>query len=78
MAKTKKADVKMVEKERVSKVLIEGGIGGDLTILSGDLFGFTKGSFVVRTDVCDIQVKLISPKAGITRYELIEEDGDEN
>lgn len=71
--KEKKVDVKAVEKERVSKILRESATGEGLEILDGEAFGFTKGSFVVRTAVCDIQVKIISPKAGVTRYSEVEE-----
>ena len=71
--KEKKVDVKAVEKERVSKILRESATVKGLEILDGEAFGFTKGSFVVRTAVCDIQVKIISPKAGVTRYSEVEE-----
>lgn len=71
--KEKKVDVKTVEKERISKILRESATAGGLEILDGEAFGFTKGSFVVRAAFCDIQVKIISPKAGVTRYSEVEE-----
>lgn len=72
--KEKKVDVKAVEKERISNILRECcSIAEGLEIQDGEAFGFTKSSFVVRTAVCDIQVKIISPKAGVTRYSEVEE-----
>lgn len=37
-------------------------------------YGFTKGTILVRGKDCDLQIKLITPKSGITRYEALEEE----
>ena len=42
-----------------------------------DVYGFTDGTLVVAMDKCDIQIKLIAPKAGIDRYEKLEEEEEE-
>jgi hypothetical protein len=46
-------------------------------VKDGAEFGFTKGSFIVVDPATDVQVKLISPKAGMTRYEIPVEGTDE-
>ena len=66
--KERKVDVKAVEKERVSKVLSAAALEGGFEVIEGEKFGFTKGSFVVRTAVCDVQIKVITPKSGVTHY----------
>lgn len=74
MAKSvKKVDVKKVEKLKVSELIKNSFDTNEVyEILEGEDFGFTEGTIVLRTKTCDIQVKLITPKAGITHYEAIE------
>ena len=45
-----------------------GGMRND-----GKTFGMTAGTLVVRMGETDIQLKPITPKTGITRYEVVEE-----
>ena len=73
MAKTvKKVDPKAVEKEKIMKVITDALATAGLTVTDGAEFGMSKGTVVVSTDVTDIQIKPITPKAGITRYEKVE------
>lgn len=73
MAKTKKkVDVKKVAKLDLSKKLAEFLTAQGLEVLDGADFGFTEGTIVVRGEVCDVQIKLITPKAGLQRYEPVE------
>lgn len=78
MAKTvKKIDVKKIAKTEVStqvKGLFEG-LG--IKVEDGVAFGFTEGTLVLALEKCDVQVKLITPKAGVDRYEKLEEEVDE-
>ena len=37
-------------------------------------YGFTEGTLVVETEACDVQVKFITPEAGVTKYEVVSED----
>lgn len=69
----KKVDVKKVAKLDLSKKLVEFLTEQGLEVLDGADFGFTEGTVVVRGEVCDIQVKLITPKAGLQRYEPVVE-----
>ena len=73
--KVKKVDVKKVSKMQVSKELMEYFVGKGAKIDDGKKFGFTEGTLVLHMDNTDIQIKLITPKAGVTHYEeLVEEE----
>lgn len=70
----KKVDVKKVSKIEVSaqiKELFEG-LGFEISL--GEDFGFTSGTLVLKSENCDVQIKLITPKAGIDRYCKLEEE----
>lgn len=75
MAKEKKVDLKKVAKENLSKeiaqFLIDRGYGVKTDVAE---FGFSGGTLVVEDPATDIQVKFVTPKAGITRYEAKVED----
>ena len=70
MAKiVKKVDPKAVAKSTLMdsiKVFLESQ---DLEVLDGKTFGMTAGTLVVRMGETDIQLKPITPKTGVTRYE---------
>ncbi len=76
---TKKVDVKAVAKNEVMAVIINALTEkfGETAVHSNSAdYGFTKGTVVVNHPTCDIQIKPITPKAGVTRYEVEEEDGE--
>lgn len=74
MAKAvKKVDPKAVEKASIMSKVAEALGSQGLEVLDGEAFGMTKGTLVVRTAVCDVQIKPITPKAGVVRYEVGEE-----
>ena len=73
----KKVDVKKVAKVEVSKEVRELFEGLGVEVLDGADFGFTSGTLVARLEKCDVQIKLITPKAGIDRYESLEEEEEE-
>lgn len=70
----KKVDVKKVTKMSVSAQITEFFTGLGVEILDGKDFGFTEGTLVLRGEKCDVQIKLITPKAGVERYELLVEE----
>ena len=72
MAKTKKVNVKDEMKKMVKNEISEKlrNLGN---FSEGKEYGFTKDTLILHTTECDIQIKLVTPKTGITRYE-IEED----
>ena len=77
MAKKKvdyKKEEKMAVKGSVQELFQELGF----VVNDGkDVYGFTDGTLVVEMSKCDIQIKLISPKSGIDRYEKLEEEEEE-
>lgn len=73
MKKTKKVNPKDVQKKEV-KAILTNALNALGAIEEGKEFGFTKDTLVVHADTCDIQVKLITPKTGVLRYEKEEEE----
>jgi len=71
-AKGKKVDVKKAAKQELSNLfkefLIEKGI--EVSDNAED-FAFTQGTLVVHMEKTDVQVKLITPKAGLERYQQV-------
>ena len=74
--KEKKVDVKAVAKASLMKTIKESLEQLEIQVLDGDKFGFTSGTLVIRMGETDIQLKPIVPKAGVTRYEEVEESGE--
>ena len=74
--KEKKVDVKAVAKTNLMKTVRESLEQLEITVLDGDKFGFTSGTLVIRMGETDIQLKPIVPKAGVNRYEEVEESGE--
>jgi hypothetical protein len=70
----KKVDVKKVSKKEVSTQIMELFNGLGMEIEDGVLYGFTEGTLVLHMEKCDVQIKLITPKAGVERYEILEEE----
>ena len=74
---TKKVDVKKVSKLELSKLLAEFLTEKGIPVqTNAEDFGFTEGTLVVGTEACDVQVKFITPKAGVTKYETVTEDAE--
>lgn len=73
----KKVDVKKVAKKEVSSQIMEMFKGLDMEISDGVLYGFTEGTLVLHMEKCDVQIKLITPKAGIDKYEMLEDEIEE-
>ena len=80
--KGKKVDVKRVAKQELSDLFEEFLIEKGIKVSSNaDDFAFTQGTLVVHMEDTDVQVKLITPKAGLKRYQEVvyvtEEEYDE-
>ena len=73
MKKTKKVNPKDTLKTSIKNEIREklGMIG---TIEDGSEYGFTKDTLVLHSDTYDVQIKLITPKSGVDRYEKMEEE----
>lgn len=71
---TKKVDVKKTSKLALSEVLADFLRENNITVRTNyEDYGFTEGTLLVETDDCDVQVKLITPKANDTRYAVLSE-----
>ena len=80
--KGKKVDVKRVAKQELSELFEEFLVEKGIKVSSNaDDFAFTQGTLVVHMEDTDVQVKLITPKAGLKRYQEVvyvtEEEYDE-
>ena len=74
---TKKVDVKKVSKMEVSQIIRELFEEKGIEVGNGQDYGMTEGTLILAMEKCDIQIKLITPKAGLDRYELLEEEDEE-
>ena len=73
-----KKSVKKVNPKDTLKATIKDAIRSALAeqgeFLEGKDFGFTKDTLILRTAECDVQIKLITPKTGMLRYEVETEE----
>ena len=74
--KIKKINPKDTQKNEVMNVVRNALTKAGYEILDGEDFAMTKGTVVVRAGVCDVQLKPITPKAGIDRYEVVEDNAE--
>ena len=74
---TKKVDFKKAAKAGVSTQIREFFENQGIEVGNGVDYGCTDGTLVLHMEKCDVQVKLITPKAGLERYELLEEEEEE-
>ena len=74
MKKAKKIDVKKEAKRGLSEFIGQLLNSSDIAIERGTEFGFTEGTIVAHLDEVDVQIKLITPKSGLTRYEKIADE----
>ena len=74
---TKKVDVKKVVKLEVSVKVAEFLESIGISVEQGTDYGFTEGTLVAHLEKADVQIKLITPKAGIDRYQKLEDEEDE-
>ena len=77
MKKTKKIDVKKEAKRGLSELIGQLLNSSDIAIERGTEFGFTEGTIVAHLDEVDVQIKLITPKSGLIRYEKIADEDSE-
>ena len=74
--KMKKINPKDTQKNEVMTVVREALDNAGYEVLDGEDFAMTKGTVVIRAGVCDVQLKPITPKAGIDRYEVVDDDAE--
>lgn len=70
--KGKKVDVKKLAKQELSNLIKEFLLEKGIEVSSNaEDYGFTQGTLVVHMEKTDVQVKLITPKAGLERYQQV-------
>jgi hypothetical protein len=70
--KSKKVDVKKLAKQELSDLFKEFLMEKGIEVSSNaEDYGFTQGTLIVHMENTDVQVKLITPKAGLTRYQQV-------
>ena len=74
MAKTKKINPKEIGKNKVMEMLKECLTQNNIPFENGEEFGFTKGTLVLHLEEFDMQLKPITPKTGVERYEKLEDE----
>ena len=74
----KKVDVKKVEKERIAQIVREALEAAGYGVEDGADYGFSGGTLVARGAKVDVQIKPITPKAGVDRYEALEVEVEES
>lgn len=70
----KKVDFKKIAKGQVNKYIVEALKALGIEASDGEDYGFTEGTIVAHMEKTDIQIKLITPKAGLERYKRLEEE----
>lgn len=72
--KTKKVNPKDIAKTEVMAIIEKALLENGYTIEDGVEYGMTKGTIIVNHKIADVQIKPISPKAGLDRYEVVTEE----
>ena len=72
--KAKKVNPKDIAKKEVMEIIQRALQENDIEFKDGADYGMTAGTIIVSHKIADVQIKPISPKAGLDRYELAEEE----
>lgn len=72
----KKVDAKKVAKVEVMKVVEQALKDAGYMVMDGALFGMTAGTMVIRGEKVDVQIKPITPKAGLDQYAELEDEDE--
>lgn len=70
----KKVNPKDTAKVEVMAIVRKALEDAGMTVKDGLDYGMTKGTLVIGHANCDIQLKPITPKSGVDRYECEEEE----
>ena len=69
--RTKKVNEKDIAKEEIMAIIHKALEENGISFKDGVDYGMTKGTIIVEHEKADVQIKPISPKAGITRYQEV-------
>jgi len=69
--RTKKVNEKDIAKEEIMAIIHKALEDNGISFKDGVDYGMTKGTIIVEHEKADVQIKPITPKAGITRYQEV-------
>ena len=72
--KVKKVNPKDIAKKEVMEIIQKALEENGIEFKDGADYGMTAGTIIVSHKIADVQIKPISPKAGLDRYEIAEEE----
>ena len=71
IVRTKKVNEKDIAKDEIMAIIHKALEENGIEYKDGVEYGMTKGTIIVEHDKADVQIKPISPKAGLNRYQEI-------
>ena len=71
IVRTKKVNEKDIAKDEIMAIIRKALEENGIKYKDGVEYGMTKGTIIVEHDKADVQIKPISPKAGLNRYQEI-------
>jgi hypothetical protein len=69
--RTKKVNEKDIAKEEIMAIIHKALEDNGISFKDGVNYGMTKGTIIVEHEKADVQIKPITPKAGLTRYQEV-------
>ena len=69
--RTKKVNEKDIAKEEIMAIIHKALKDNGISFKDGVDYGMTKGTIIVEHEKADVQIKPITPKAGLTRYQEV-------
>jgi len=69
--KTKKVNEKDIAKDEIMAIIQKALEENGISFKDGVDYGMTKGTIIVEHEKADVQIKPITPKVGLTRYQEI-------
>lgn len=71
VVRTKKVNEKDIAKDEIMAIIHRALEENGIAYKDGVDYGMTKGTIIVEHEKADVQIKPISPKAGINRYQEV-------
>ena len=69
--RTKKVNEKDIAKDEIMAIIHKALEENGISFKDGVDYGMTRGTIIVEHEKADVQIKPITPKAGITRYQEV-------
>lgn len=69
--RTKKVNEKDIAKDEIMAIIQKALEENGISFKDGVDYGMTKGTIIVEHEKADVQIKPITPKAGLTRYQEV-------